>query len=335
VRGATWVQARFGDQAAEPVLPDPSEELRSLALDSDRFREVLRFNLDHNGAELHSLIPLRLLRQAAARVGSDFEGEVLEVGSYGHPGFALSLLLLGAQRVHLDNVTRVDNRLRRSHAETLYALMSGFGLPISVALDEVIEPAGEGMVRIRSERVVIHSGVDAANLELEPGSLRAVFSMAVLEHVKEPAPLLAVTQRLLEPGGWFFHAVDLRDHKDLANPLRFLAQSEEEYRAEDPGGNRWRGPDYVRACEEVGFDLTHVDYAGPVSVNAEGTTDVFSMLLQPAGNLFRPLPELEVWVSEEARSRLQPQFHGYSLAELSGTSVNLTGRKPSQAGQGS
>ena len=327
---ASWLRRRLEAEAgtAAEERPEPPElDPDHWALRSERFQDVLRRNFAQSGSELHPLIPLRLLRQAAERAGGSLTGEVLEIGSYGHAGFALALLLLGVERVHLDNVTPVTDRLARSHAETLYALMNGFGLPLRRRLSELVEPAGPKEVRIAPGRVVLHSGVDATQLDLPPGSLQAVFSMAVLEHVREPGPLLATTERLLAPGGWFFHAVDLRDHNDFSRPLRFLELTEEAYRAEDPGGNRWRGPDYAAALEAIGFELLAVDYAGPVALTEGGGTDVFSMLLSPARELFRPLEEVKVWVGEEDRARLQPEFQRYSLAELSGTSVNLTGRK--------
>lgn len=295
---------------------------------SEALRRALSASLDSNGAELHMLAPLSLLRRATDALGVSIEGELLEVGSYGHPGLAFALLMLGAERLHLDNVSVVENLIPRTYAENLVVLFNAFAIPLRRSMDEVLIRADDNLVRVDPSLVVVHSQVDAANLALEPGSLRGVFSLAVLEHVRDPWALLAKTHTLLEPGGWFFHAVDLRDHRSFGAPLRFLELSEEEYRREDPGGNRWRGPDYVRALEELKFEVVSVEYARPFAVNECGTTDMYELLLEPLARQFVPITDLSVWVDEAARSRLQPEFQRFSLEELSGTGVNLTGRKP-------
>jgi len=63
------------------------------------------------------------------------------------------------------------------------------------------------------------------------GSVDLICSFAVLEHLHDLGRAFAAMARLLKPGGWMIHKVDLRDHTDFDRPLEFLMCSEWLWRA--------------------------------------------------------------------------------------------------------
>ena len=63
------------------------------------------------------------------------------------------------------------------------------------------------------------------------GSVDLMCSFAVLEHLRDLNRAFAAMARLLKPGGWMIHQVDLRDHTDFDRPLAFLTFSEWLWRA--------------------------------------------------------------------------------------------------------
>ena len=58
------------------------------------------------------------------------------------------------------------------------------------------------------------------------GSVDVICSFAVLEHLPRLDRAFEAMRRLLKPGGWMIHKVDLRDHTDFSRPLEFLRYPE-------------------------------------------------------------------------------------------------------------
>ena len=273
---------------------------------------------------------LRAVRHASRVMGRALEGEVVEIGGYGHPGLALAFLLLGARHYVLNNVSPVENRLPLEYAQNLYVLLQLL-FPLERPLGDVVEPiAGTADVRVREPLITILRE-DAGRLGLPDQSVDVLLSITVLEHVPDTRPLVRNSWRLLKPGGWAYHSIDLRDHDHFDRPLEFLTWSDEEFARRQPGNNRMRFTDHLKVFEESGFKVDLVQYVGPLDVLDPQHTDAFHLLSVPMDEVFPPRVEaVPVWVTEEMRAGFDPRFRSYSLNELSVTGVNVGMRKPAK-----
>lgn len=103
---------------------------------------------------------------------------------------------------------------------------------------------------------------DAGATGLPDGSIDAVLTTSVLEHV--PAPqirrLMAECRRLMHAGSVMSHIIDYSDHyahsDDGIGPYNFLRFTEEEWRRFNPGihhQNRMRHADHLRLFAECGL----------------------------------------------------------------------------------
>jgi SAM-dependent methyltransferase len=87
-----------------------------------------------------------------------------------------------------------------------------------------------------------------------------IFSNAVFEHVEDAARSARSLFAATRPGGLGFHQVDLRDHRNFDDPLRFLTLSSGEFAA-IPGavrgdyGSTRRASDYVACLADAGFTI--------------------------------------------------------------------------------
>ncbi len=85
-----------------------------------------------------------------------------------------------------------------------------------------------------------------------------VLSNAVLEHVEDIDTTAANLATVTAPGGYGFHQVDLRDHRDFSRPLEYLTMSRSDYNALRQrtfceGGGQWRLSTIAAAFERAGF----------------------------------------------------------------------------------
>lgn len=297
---------------------------------SASLQEALRLSYNVAGSEFHLTICLRSLRKAGSVVGRPIRGSVLEIGSYPHPGLALALLLSGAEQVYINNLTPVANRLPLSYAQTIAALLGTF-YNADHTLDEFAQPLpGEpACVELKPGLLTVLPAVGAEALALPDNSLDTIFSITVLEHVADLPAVLRNTCRMLKPGGWCCHDLDLRDHAHLDDaPLDFLRYSEEEYLRRGPLSYRHRVSDYLREFAAAGFELAYAGYCPPHRL-AGGITDNYGMAQRPLEQtFFSDLAAVPTWVTEEMRAALHPDFQRLSLQELSVTGMQVVAVKP-------
>jgi SAM-dependent methyltransferase len=322
-----WVLRHAYRAMARMMHGDGSNLLEQQSI---RLQRLLRENASRNGSELHSLVgTFASLRRASRLTHNRISGDILEIGSSPHPAMALILLLAGARRIVLNNVVGVENRLPLSYAETLYGLMQGFGIEIAKSLTDVVERIDERSraVRIKSPLLDVFAETDAAAIALPAASLDMIYSMSVLEHIREPRATIDNLYRLLRPGSWCFHSIDMRDHRNFNLPLEFLRYRDEELPRFNIRDNRLRASDYVREFEQAGFTIQYLGYANP-TVTLQSRTDVFSILFARLDDVIKPnLESMDTWVTEEMRQSFAPRFQQYSLAELSATVIHLVCRK--------
>lgn len=159
------------------------------------------------------------MRDICREEGIGFRGSrVLELGPGNSRLNALRFLLEGAEQVTL--VDRFPRSLPgsaqaaffRRELEHLREHRHVGELPL--APDDRIDPA-----RCRE--------IDADLRSLDLRGLDFVYSVDVLEHVREYPSVIEKTFDLLRPGGHAFHVIDLRDHYNFARPFLFYKYSPE------------------------------------------------------------------------------------------------------------
>jgi SAM-dependent methyltransferase len=113
--------------------------------------------------------------------------------------------------------------------------------------------------------IYYHAPSNAASTGLADGSVDLLYSNAVLEHVPESEihRLFAEAHRILHPGGYMVHLIDLNDHFSYSDPeistINFLQFSEESfarYNSQFTYQNRLRAPAWHRIFLDHGFEIT-------------------------------------------------------------------------------
>jgi len=213
---------------------------------------------------------------------------VLEIGPGLHYSGAIGLLGAGAT----SPVTVADRWLspwRDDYHKPLYRLiaqtlrhegMSG----MAQAFDAVAWRGYSNLVR--------ELPCGAENLKCMSGVFDLVFSNAVLEHLEDHEAAARELFRVTASGGWHFHQVDYRDHRDFTRPLEHLLMSPAEWhmrsrKESEPfsHGTQLRWTDHARMFEEAGFEVYKTfpdDFATPEYLadfqQRSGRTDDLSVI---------------------------------------------------------
>jgi SAM-dependent methyltransferase len=163
---------------------------------------------------------------------------ILELGPGSDFGAMIFLSCLGAHVSVLDVVLApwVDE-----YHSTFYELLKDRIVQLhpecNVAVIEKLAVSGE-----YSDDIIALFQTPIGDAVIPDGSFDIVFSNAVLEHVPDISLAFSVLQRISRVGGWGFHQVDLRDHRDFTRPLEFLLLHDDVWTLNDifHSGNRMR-----------------------------------------------------------------------------------------------
>jgi SAM-dependent methyltransferase len=208
----------------------------------------------------------------------DLSGDVLEIGPGGNVGVALLFLAAGA-----DAATCIDEFPWVTTNLPVYSDLASDPESLLSRLEHRVE---------QIERTTLPSA-----------SFDIIYSHACLEHVTDPRLTVSQIARLLAPGGVTSHQIDLRDHRDFAQPLAFLRYPTWTWRAAQSRRgwtNRWRRSDWEAAFRREGLEV--------FSSEATGTIDV----------------------GEQDRERLHRQFRGRPLTDLTTSGLLIAAAKPAQ-----
>lgn len=302
---------------ASEVLLDPRipEKIRHVAYDHGMFHEALKFNANKNGRELYSLITLQHVARALALMESEPGGIALEIGA-GRTGLPILLLLAGFDQVVVNEFSALDEDYDRHFAETLNLLSILTGSSRR-SLDEIAVRTGD-RVSIRPEFVQWMPFTDAAKIDLPLGSLRAVLSFTVLEHVENIENVIRHTATLLENKGWMCHLVDMRDHDDFEHPLAFLSQSAAGYQHRGAWCNRLRHPDFLALFESAGLTVISSKVTTFNELDSRKSTDFWAMIAVGLDSVFVDrLPDRDIWVTDDLIRSFAPDYQTYSPEDLS------------------
>lgn len=259
----------------------------------------------------------------------DLHGKrILELGPGDNLGVALRFLAAGSKEVIC-----LDRFFSERNGDQQLAIYRGLRerfLDRERALyDAAVDlRAGVAVFDPSRLRYVYGIGIERARAVLEPGTIDAIVSRAVLEHVYDPDASFASIDALLAPGGRMIHKIDLRDHGMFSeggfHPLTFLTVSDRLYDrlVRDSGKPNRRLIDYYRArMSDLGYQaeffVTH----------AVGRSE--EILPHVRENDFvagsSATPDL---LPGTIRERLLPRFRSLSDRDLSVAGIFLIARKP-------
>jgi SAM-dependent methyltransferase len=242
----------------------------------------------------------------------------LEMGTGWYPTFPFCLALGGAGAVttvdlnrHLKPELTVRMTDALAAAAPMIAEATGRSTAAVAAAHERLAAAvraGASLEEATGGVVRYQAPADASATGLDAGSLDAVFSNSVLEHV--PGPVIercfAEARRILRAGGVMFHSVNCGDHYAYADPaihqLNYLQFSDEQWARwnnEFLYQNRLRAVDFVDLARAAGFAI-EIDTSRPHPKRLQQLDGI----------------------------RVHPRFARYSRDQLAITSIDFIGRNP-------
>lgn len=186
---------------------------------------------------------------------------VVEVGVGDSLAMALLWIGFGAQRVWGLEAFGDPRQLPREKA-VFQSLLSLVPEDEGCRIREVVDLTGESLVVDPDRlRYMPHAPTEEILRAIPAGSVDLMYSLAVLEHVRDLEASLREMYQSLRPGGRMLHQVDLRNHGVLAEfgEQAFLRPSPWVWSL--MGGthglhNRKPLDSYVRALEECGAEVT-------------------------------------------------------------------------------
>ncbi len=148
------------------------------------------------------------------------------------------------------------------HLSMIKELMGLFNVPCRVN-DEIIFNSNVESFRLHGHHGARLNYFPDKKLEdfYDDKKYDVCYSCAVMEHVLDIESFVAKTYELLASGGFAFHWIDLRDHRDFSQPLDFLTIGKSEWCEYygDSGhflhGNQLRYSDYRQIFLQHGFRI--------------------------------------------------------------------------------
>ena len=314
--------------------------LGRLGLVTDAERKTLlaiRRSVNTNGTALYNLLHcMPLLEYMVESVGQTLQDKhVLEIGTTNPPGLPLALLLDGCAKFYGNNILDVGNRLPMEYAEVVNIMLSRLAGVDPMRIRQILDCEthnGEQVAVLRKEVFEALPQCPAEQLSLPDASIDMAFSVSVMEHLENTREVLDNLHRMLRPGGWSFHLIDLRDHSDFSKPLEFLKYDRAEYQR--IGGsfqNRLRAGDFVALFEESGYRIERVGYmTQPPGVINSSTTDLFDMGSMSIADMYQytSIDSLDQHIDDSLFASFHPDFQAKSRQELSVMGMCIICQRP-------
>ena len=256
---------------------------------------------------------------------------VFEVGFGDNVGVALKFIAVGAERaVCLD---KYYSKRDLGHQREIYrALRETLNDEQKKRFDEAVDLSTG--IELNPEKVLCIYGTDVENAEqlfsMKPFDLAV--SRGAIQDIYEPAAALAAMDRILKPGGYQLHKIDLSDQgmfrDNEMNPLTYLTISEPVYKlmAIDSGKpNRKLMSYYGQQMAKLGYD-TKLLVTGIIGVGVCGKGDLHPH--KEKIELGVDYPESTLQMVRDIRSRLTPEYRSLSDGELIVDGIFIIAKKP-------
>jgi SAM-dependent methyltransferase len=257
---------------------------------------------------------------------------VLEIGPGDNVGVALRFLAAGAKRVVcIDKFVHYQES--PVHQRLYRALREGLPPEDRARFDQVISL--DNGVKLDTKRLewVYGKGIEDTDSLFKPGSFDVIVSAAVLEELYDIDLAFSKMDRLLAPGGYTIHKIDMRDyemfHKHGFHRLEFLTVPDPIYRhmSQASGQPNRRLVNYYRD------KMTELHYDSTIFIAMAATGDEFKELPEYKTKLTKGVDYTEANLESyrDMRPRLLPRYQSLSDDDLITEAILLTGRKPASA----
>lgn len=257
---------------------------------------------------------------------------IFELGFGDNIGVALKFIAAGASQVVC--LDKFYSKRDPEHQRVIYRALRETlaGDEQRRRFDEAIDlDAG---AEINPDKIVCIYGTDVENAaelaDAEPFDL--VVSRGAIQDIYAPDAAFEAMDRMLAPGGYMLHKVDLSDQgmfrENGMNPLTYLTISEPVYRlmAIDSGRpNRKLRGYYRQVMERLGYD-TKILVTDIIGVGLPGTGNLHPHKEQIEQGTDYPPSTLEL--VRRVRPRLAPQFKDLPDEELIIDGIFIVARKP-------
>jgi hypothetical protein len=193
--------------------------------------------------------------------------DAVEIGTGWNMNLPLALYLCGSRScltLDVNRYTRTGRVLR-----SFRGVVPGLFEVLGTGVDEEMNRRWMKIAHLEWEEllaetnITYHAPADAARTGLETGSVRLVYSRAVLQHIPPEVleGIFSEAMRILEPGGMMWHRLGLTDQLSLfdrrLSRIHYLRYSEEDWQKLAGNRyaycNRWRISDFVGLAERTGF----------------------------------------------------------------------------------
>jgi hypothetical protein len=257
---------------------------------------------------------------------------IFELGFGDNVGVALKFIAAGAERVVcLDKY--YSKRDLGQQRQIYQALRDTLSDEEKQRFDTAIDLSTG--IELNSDKVLCVYGTDVENanqlFEMPPFHLS--ISRGAIQDIYTPDAAFAAMDRMLAPGGYMLHKIDLSDQgmfrDNGMNPLTYLTIPESVYRlmAVDSGKpNRKLMSYYRRIMNELGYPDAKLLITGLIGVGARGKGDLHPHKEKVELNVDYPASILET--VREIRPRLIPEFRALPDDELIVDGIFIVAQKP-------
>jgi hypothetical protein len=251
---------------------------------------------------------------------------ILEIGPGDNIGVALRFLAAGAKRVVcIDKF--VHHQDGPVHVRLYRALRADLPPEDQARFDEKVKLDNSVKIDAKHFEWIYGKGIEDTDSLFPPGSFGVIVSAAVLEELYNTDLAFQKMDRLLAPGGYTIHKVDLRDyemfHKHGFHRLEFLTipDSIYQYMAQASGQPNRRLVDYYRGkMAELRYDSSIY-----IATAADGKEmDEYKLKLVKGVDY----QEESLKSYQAMRPRLLPRYQTLSDEDLITEAILLSGHKP-------